>query len=126
MIQLGQGSPRRRRPNLIPMIDVMVLLLVFFMLASRFGGEQGLPLQMAGSTVGYAGPPRLVQIDRDGVALNGVAMVETALAAALAPLLTGQDDIVVLRAQDGVDVQRVVTVMGILQSAGLSRVVLVE
>jgi biopolymer transport protein ExbD len=126
MIQLGQGTPRRRRPNLIPMIDVMVLLLVFFMLASRFGGEQGVPLQMAGNAAGYAGPPRLVLVDRDGVALNGVAVAETAVAAALVSLMTGPDDMVVLRAQDGVDVQRVVTVMGILQSAGLSRVVLVE
>lgn len=33
------GAPRRtRRPSLTPMIDAVFLLLVFFMLASRFGG----------------------------------------------------------------------------------------
>jgi Biopolymer transport protein len=34
----------RRRPGLTPIIDVVFLLLVFFMLASRFGQYRALPL----------------------------------------------------------------------------------
>ena len=34
----------RRRPSLTPMIDVVFLLLVFFMLASRFGMDAVLNL----------------------------------------------------------------------------------
>ena len=34
----------RRKPSLTPMIDVVFLLLVFFMLASRFGQDNILPL----------------------------------------------------------------------------------
>jgi biopolymer transport protein ExbD len=126
MMRLGPVTMRRRRPNLIPMIDVMVLLMVFFMLASRYGGDHGLPLQMAGAAAGYSGPPRLVQVDAAGLALNGVALGDADLLQALAPLMTSPDDMVVLRAGVGVDVQRVVSLMGLLQTAGLRRVVLVE
>ena len=43
----GVPSRPRRRMNLTPMIDVIFLLLVFFMMVSRFGGLHGLPLTMA-------------------------------------------------------------------------------
>lgn len=47
------GSPRpRRRPSLTPMIDVVFLMLIFFMLASRFGQETTLPLGAAGGDSG--------------------------------------------------------------------------
>ncbi|WP_296645235.1 ExbD/TolR family protein, partial [Roseinatronobacter sp.] len=36
-----------RKPSLTPMIDVVFLLLVFFMLASRFGHDMHLPLNAA-------------------------------------------------------------------------------
>jgi biopolymer transport protein ExbD len=126
MMRLGPVTARRRRPNLIPMIDVMVLLMVFFMLASRYGGDHGLPLQMAGAAAGYTGPPRLVQVDVAGLALNGVALGDDAVVQALVPLMASPDAMIVLRAGAGVDVQRVVTVMGLLHSAGLRRLVLVE
>lgn len=59
-------SPRsRRKPSLTPMIDVVFLLLVFFMLASRFGLEAMMPLPLVGAGGGaYSGPPRLVDISR--------------------------------------------------------------
>ena len=39
---------RRRRIGLTPMIDVVFLLLVFFMLAARFGGTDAIPLTLTG------------------------------------------------------------------------------
>ena len=51
-------SPRsRRKPSLTPMIDVVFLLLVFFMLASRFGSDALVPLSLGGSGDTYSGPP---------------------------------------------------------------------
>ncbi len=44
MFSFAPPRPSRRRPNLTPMIDVVFLLLVFFMLASQFGRPQALPL----------------------------------------------------------------------------------
>jgi biopolymer transport protein ExbD len=122
------GPPRhRRRPNLTPMIDVVFLLLVFFMLASRFGVERALPLALgAGGGGDYTGPPRLVEVLPNGLSLNGAAIAAPALVQALSGLMRSPDDIVVLRARDGADVQALVTVMDSLTAAGLSRLVLVE
>ena len=57
------GPPRHsRRPSLTPMIDVVFLLLVFFMLAARFGHDLSLPMATGGGGDAYDGPPRLVVI----------------------------------------------------------------
>lgn len=136
---IGFAVPRpRRRPNLTPMIDVVFLLLVFFMLASRFGVERALPLALAtGGGGDYAGPPRLVELLPGGLALNGVPTPAPALVPALSALMASPDDIVVLRARgaaagaagaggEGADVQALVAVMDLLTEAGLTRLVLVE
>jgi biopolymer transport protein ExbD len=124
-LSFGHRRPRRR-PNLTPMIDVVFLLLVFFMLVSRFGADTGLPLQVAGPASAYSGPPRLVDIGSGEVRLNGMVVIEAALPQALLPLMSDAQDMVILRADRGVDVQRVVTVMTGLRAAGLVQLVLVE
>ena len=104
------------------MIDVVFLLLVFFMLASRFGADAMLPLAAAGGD--YTGPPRLIDVFPDRVALNGI---ETAsLTQALAPLMQAPTDTLVLRGKDGASLQRIVAVTETLRQAGYSSVVLVE
>ena len=120
---------RHRRPNLTPMIDVVFLLLVFFMLASRFGHEQVLPLTLA--AVGqqgavWSGPPRLVDLAADGPRLNGRPVALDALAAALAPLMSGPDDAIVLRARDGARLQDLASAMDTLRRAGFGALVLAE
>ncbi|ARE39821.1 Biopolymer transport protein ExbD/TolR [Rhodovulum sp. P5] len=120
------APPRPRRPNLTPMIDVVFLLLVFFMLASRFGSDMVVPLTLAGTGGTYAGPPRLVDIHPDALSLNGVAVDGANIAGRLAPLMSSDADMVVLRARDGADLQRVIAVMERLEAAGFSRLVLVE
>lgn len=125
MIRFGADAPRRR-PNLTPMIDVVFLLLVFFMLVSRFGVERTLPLFTAGSGGAYSGPPRLVAFSPEGLSLNGVALAPDALAAALASLTTQPDDAIILRATGGADLQALVAVTEGLRRAGFTRLVLVE
>ena len=123
MFAFGPIRPTRR-PSLTPMIDVVFLLLVFFMLAARFGTDFALPLQTAGSGTAYSGPPRLVDIDADGVALNGVAVSN--LVAALAPLMSAPDDAVLLRAKGEATVQDLVRTLDDLRAAGLTQLVVVE
>lgn len=125
MISFGQDSPRRR-PNLTPMIDVVFLLLVFFMLASRFGADHALPLVAAGAGGGYSGPPRLVELSDAGLSLNGVAMAPDALQGALSRLMQGPDDAIILRPRGGADLQALVAVMDDLAAAGFTRLVLIE
>lgn len=125
MIRFGPDTPRRR-PNLTPMIDVVFLLLVFFMLVSRFGIERVIPLSFAGSGGTYTGPPRLVDLGPLDVRLNGVPLAPDDLVAQLGLLMTGPDDAIILRARDGADLQALVAVMERLGQAGFSRLVLVE
>jgi biopolymer transport protein ExbD len=61
-----------------------------------------------------------------GVRLNGVATEDADLVAAVLLLVETSNDLVILRARDGADVQRLVDVMGLLRETGLSRLTLVE
>ena len=121
-------TPRpRRRPSLTPMIDVVFLLLVFFMLASRFGMDMQVPLNVAeGGQAPYSGPPRLVDILPDGLRLNGQAVTIADLPSALADLTQAPSDTIVLRTRDAARLQRLVDVMQHLQRAGFTGLVLVE
>ena len=118
------APPRRsRRPSLTPMIDVVFLLLVFFMLASQFASVR---LSGAGAGDIYSGPPRLVDISADTLALNGKMLALPRLVEALAPLTTTRDDTVVLRGADGASVQRLLDVAQVLERAGFAKLVVVE
>lgn len=119
-------APPRRRAALTPMIDVVFLLLVFFMLAARFGAEGALPAAAAGAGAEWRGPPRLVEIAPDGLRLNGAEIAEAALPAALRPLMTGEGDPVILRALAGASLQRVIDVADALRAAGFGALVLAE
>jgi biopolymer transport protein ExbD len=125
-MQLGP-PPRRRKPSLTPMIDVVFLLLVFFMLAARFGHDVEIDLPLsASSNTPYQGPPRLIDILPDSVRLNGVGMDMTTLLPELGALMLSHDDVIILRARDEADLQRVVSVMETLVAAGYETLVLVE
>ncbi len=119
-------SPRpRRKPSLTPMIDVVFLLLVFFMLASRFGQEAQMPLVLGGTGEGYSGPPRLIDVLPEGQRLNGVDRNMDDLLAALTALTASPMDTVVLRARDGAELQRLVSVITALREAGFAAVAVV-
>lgn len=123
-------GPRRRarRMSLTPMIDVVFLLLIFFMLASRFGGDQVLALSGggAGSGAAWDGPPRLVRIEPQALHLNGAEIAADGLIAALTPLMPAPDAPVILRAGEGVPLQRLVFVIDTLRGAGIPNLILIE
>ena len=119
-------SPRpRRKTSLTPMIDVVFLLLVFFMLASRFGQEAQMPLVLGGTGEAYSGPPRLIDVLPEGQRLNGVDRNMDDLLAALTALTASPMDTVVLRARDGAELQRLVSVITALREAGFAAVAVV-
>ena len=127
MSSLIPATPRpRRRPSLTPMIDVVFLLLVFFMLASRFGLDATLPLALADGGDGYDGQPRVLDISAEGLRLNGVPVVEPQVVAAVRAITDQPEDTLVLRGETGVDLQRVVTVADTLRRAGFTQLVLIE
>lgn len=122
------AEPRaRRRPGLTPLIDVVFLLLVFFMLASQFGRDAALPLTARDTGIGdYSGPPRLVTITPDAVLLNGLATPPADLAAALAELTETRSDPVILQARQGADVQRLTDIVTLLSEQGFTGLILSE
>lgn len=109
------------------MIDVVFLLLVFFMLASTFTKEKALPLLIGGGAENaWDGPLRLIDVDAGGtMALNGEAVTTVDLAARINPLMQSPDDPIALRGREATT-QDIVTVMDHLRAAGFRRLILVE
>ncbi|WP_289040990.1 biopolymer transporter ExbD [uncultured Aliiroseovarius sp.] len=126
MFSFATDRPRRR-PSLTPMIDVVFLLLVFFMLTAQFSRDTTLPLRTGGGGAGqYDGPPRLLRIGGDGLWLNGRPIALADSVVALEGLMRDPGDLIVLRGGPDADVQRVVEVMQHLGAAGFTGLTLVE
>lgn len=130
-LQAGFDLGPRRRPrsmSLTPMIDVVFLLLIFFMLASRFGMDAVLPIAGGAEGAGsdWQGAPRLVDIAPAELRLNGTTVTPDTLAQALSELLPVPSDAVILRPREGADLQRLVDVMDLLTAAGQTNLILIE
>ena len=128
---LGLAPARaRRRIGLAPMIDVVFLLLVFFMLAARFTLDRAIalvtPSAPGGAEDRYEGAPRVVTVAPEGLLLNGAPVALAALAPALAPLMPAPDAAVIVQSRDGATVQQVVVVLDHLAAAGVATLVLAE
>ncbi len=121
------ASPRpRRKPSLTPMIDVVFLLLVFFMLASRFGQDNILPLVAGTGSDSWEGAPRLISVSDEGYTLNGQAVALDALASTLGPLLPDPTSPVIVRAAEGADLTALTALFDELRAAGITNLVMVE
>ncbi|CUH69215.1 protein TolR [Thalassovita autumnalis] len=125
-MDLGLTSRPRRRPSLTPMIDVVFLLLVFFMLASRFGMDQVVEMPIASGGGDASGAPKLVDILPEELRLNGISLPLDRLVAELKTLVETPQDTIVLRSLDEANVQRIIAVSEALQAAGFKALVLVE
>lgn len=109
----------RRRMALTPLVDVIFLLLLFFMLTSTFARFGEIELTAAGARAGASEAPReraFVQLGADRLAVNGVPATLDDLATRIEPgqVLVSLDadasaqrlvDLLArLRGRDGVDV----------------------
>ncbi len=78
---------RRRAISLTPLIDVIFLLLLFFMLTSTFSRYTSLPLSATGGgAVADARPPLFLRASPEGWTLNGRAITPEGLPQAVAAL----------------------------------------
>ena len=117
---------KRRQPSLTPMIDVVFLLLVFFMLSARFGADQVVPLVLGGGGGKYSGPPRLIETGPEGTFLNGVPLPIVDILSALETLTETPEDAMILRGKDGTNTQAIIDLMSALVAAGYTNLILVE
>jgi biopolymer transport protein ExbD len=81
---------RRRRLSMTSLIDVIFLMLLFFMLSSPFARHGELPLAAAASGPAAAEtPPLFLRLTPDGLTLNGTPVDLAALPAELAARADG-------------------------------------
>ena len=133
MQQLGGFRIARRPPgrsviSLVPMIDVLMILLVFFMVTSTYLNLDMIPAveraesAAAPSNSGPAGTPLLLRIGADGVAtVRGQPLPPAALGQLLADRITENPTLAVLVLPSGAaDMQALVSVMDTAAQSGVS------
>lgn len=120
---------RRALISLTPLIDVVFILLVFFMLASSFLDWRAIDLSppvKAGGGAALEGS-LLIDIRADTLRLAGEAMDLEALAARVGGLTAGKPDRpVILRPAADVSLQRTVEVLDRLKAAGVTGMSLIR
>jgi len=79
-----RGVFKRRPVTLTSLIDIIFLLLLFFMLSSTFTRFAELPLMNAGAGRSEGGPPPIfLQLSEDELRMNGQSLTLAGLPAAL-------------------------------------------
>ena len=124
---------RSRRPlvSLTPLIDVVFLLLVFFMLASSFSAERVIemltPADTESAAQGEAGAA-LVRIGPDGgIDLNGEPVSRSELAQRVGTWSVSEDPRrYLVQPAPGVTTQQAVSVLDLLKSSGAESVSLIR
>lgn len=124
---MAKARKRRRRLQMTSLIDVIFLLLLFFMLTSTFSKFAEVPLSAAGSGAVAAGDakPLFLQLGPDDLRLNGEAVALTALTTSpLAEATAGTTLLVSLGA--GVDAQLLTDLLVVLRGLPDLRVMVLE
>jgi biopolymer transport protein ExbD len=125
-VKLARRPPRRARIEIIPMIDTVFFLLVFFMMASlAMTVYRGLPVNLPHAASGAAAVPdnASVTVTRDGGTYLGREPVPvTGLAGALRPLVAANPNLAVIVNADAEVVHgQVVAVLDAVREAGATR-----
>ena len=122
-MQFGSTPHRRRRLiGLTPLIDVVFILLLFFMLASQFHQWRAMTIGATGTPGnGEAAPAVLVRVHGDGsLDLNGEPVAVHALTAHLQQTLIREPEMSVqIESADEVPLQALVTLFDQLHAAGI-------
>lgn len=117
--------PRNDEERILPLINVVFLLLIFFMLAGRIAASDPFDITPPRSASESQAGPRdmLVLVDGEGrLALDGEVMDKARLAETVAERVMGQEQVRVrLKADSRVEAAGVVAVMEILREAGVER-----
>ena len=125
MIQLNTII-RRRRPSLTPMIDVVFLLLIFFMLVARFGVDKVIDINLPsalGQSSQYEGAPRLVEIKSGNIVLlNGTQISLDQLSSKLSQLMPSPNALIIVRSSAEANIQDLLDVLLYLKSEKIMNV----
>ena len=125
-------SRSREEPeiNLIPFIDVLLVVLIFLMLSTTYSKFTELQLKLpVADTDSQRDYPKevLVAVTSDGAyTVNKIAVQDRSLAALTAALVegakAGKDSVVIINADASAKHQAVITVMEAARSSGLTQI----
>lgn len=124
-----ESSRTRRLISLTPLIDVVFILLVFFMLASNFTQWRHIPLHSASLGGFQSLDERLVtiQLEQDRLVIGKVEVRLNEVSELIKSLhTTAAVPKVLLMPGKGVELQRVVSVLDELEANGIKSVTLVR
>ncbi len=122
-------KPRARRKalGLTSLIDVIFLLLLFFMLTSSFTRYQFVPVGSGASGSGAAQRPALLRVHSDAAFdLNGISVETAALTDSLSRLKSDQSGAVAIWSGPEATVQNLVDAVTAVRAAGLQPIVLTD
>ena len=128
-----RGSTRRGRPmseiNVTPFVDVMLVLLIVFMVTAPLltvGVPVDLP-QTRAKSLGEDREPLAVTVDKDGKIFlqNAPIGIDDLVPKLMAISENGYNQRIFVRGDKAVDYGKVMEVMGLLNSAGFTRIGLV-
>ena len=121
-MQFGQQRPTGRLISIVPLIDVVFILLVFFMLASSFLDWRSVELNVS-SGVGAATSAQhaiVISLQADGsIAVGSEPVAKQGLRSVMtARLAENPEQRVVIRADPGVPLQRAVDTLDLVRASG--------
>ena len=125
------GPRARKRPliSLTPLIDVVFILLIFFMLASSFLDWRAIDLNAPGKAAAGSSmeAAMIVDLRHDGLRLSGETLSLDQLAARVRErIAVNPEQRVLVRPEGGVVLQRTVAVLDLLSSSGVRQLSLIR
>jgi len=125
-MRIQRRSIKKARIEIIPMIDTIFFLLVFFMISTLSMTQfKGMPVNLPKAASGQQAPAEsaAITIDKDGrLFLNQQVIDKAALGEALSQQLAKNAEmLVVINADDGVEHGRVVEIMDVARDANVAK-----
>ena len=125
-MRIQRRNSKKARIEIIPMIDTIFFLLVFFMISTLSMSQyRGMPVNLPKAASGQQAPAdsAAITIDKESrIFLNKEEVEQAALGDLLRQQLEQNSDLlVVINADDGVEHGRVVEVMDIARGANVAR-----
>ena len=119
----------RTKIILTPMIDVLFIILIFFMLVSNFNLNRGISLQSGSSSESSLSRHTLAVVDLNEIriSLNGVEVERNFLVQKLHKLSKNNDEIqIFLRPSGEFSVQNIIDLIDELTAEGLSNIYILD
>ncbi len=118
-------SKRRVSLDISPLLDVVFLLLIFFLVTTTFVSDAGMDLELPESTTAVPSEmaPTVVSVSEDGgIRFDGNSVSVEELQAAIAALADEERQRVTVRADSRVDYGVIIRIIDALRNAGVNGV----